>query len=112
MRVAADGKRSVTRFEPLQRFGTFATLLGVRLETGRTHQIRVHAAAAGHPLAGDPQYGSARFNAEVERRGLQRMFLHAASLSFTWPERDAVFGVSVPLPDELRRVLQKLRFVR
>lgn len=112
VRVSEDGKRSVTCFEPLQRFGRFATLLGVTLETGRTHQIRVHAAAAGHPLGGDPQYGSARFNAELAQRGLRRMFLHAASVSFVWPDDEQVFGVSVPLPEDLARLLNKLRFVR
>lgn len=124
VKVDADGKQSVSHFEPLMRFGRFATLLGVSIETGRTHQIRVHAAAAGHPVAGDPQYGSARFNAELERLGLTRMFLHAASVSFSWPASEAeaesalasplqassprVFGVSVPLPDELRALLSRL----
>jgi 23S rRNA pseudouridine955/2504/2580 synthase len=109
VRVDEEGKRSVTHFEPLVRFGQFATLLGVSLETGRTHQIRVHAAAAGHPLAGDPQYGSDRFNAELERLGLKRMFLHAASLCFERPDNEATFGLSVPLPAELQRLLSKLR---
>ena len=111
VRVDEEGKRSVTYFEPLSRFGQFATLLGVTLGTGRTHQIRVHAAAAGHPLAGDPQYGSQRFNAELERLGLKRMFLHAASLSFERPDNEQPFGISVPLPEELARVLRKLRRV-
>ena len=108
VRVDAAGKDSVTCFEPLARYGNFATLLGVRLETGRTHQIRVHAAAAGHPLAGDARYGSQRFNSELERLGLQRMFLHAASLGFRWPQSDEYFGISVPLPAELARVQHKL----
>lgn len=112
VKVDEEGKRSVTLFEPLERFGQFATLLGVTLETGRTHQIRVHAAAAGHPLAGDPQYGSKRFNAELANRGLNRMFLHAASLSFEWPDSDRVFGVCVPLPEDLQRLLRKLRAMR
>jgi 23S rRNA pseudouridine955/2504/2580 synthase len=111
VRVDEEGKRSVTHFEPLVRFGQFATLLGVRIETGRTHQIRVHAAAAGHPLAGDPQYGSERFNSELERLGLKRMFLHAASLSFERPDNGEAFGLSVPLPDDLRRLLRKLERV-
>jgi len=108
VRVDADGKPSVTFFEPLARFGNVATLLGVRLETGRTHQIRVHAAAAGHPLGGDPRYGSERFNAELANLGLGRLFLHAATLSFRWPQTDEYFGVSVPLPQELRVVVNKL----
>lgn len=112
VKVAQDGKPSVTWFEPLARFGQFATLLGVRLETGRTHQIRVHAAAAGHPLAGDSQYGSQRFNAELAQLGLSRMFLHAASLSFRWPDSERRFGVSVPLPDELQRLIKKIAMRR
>jgi 23S rRNA pseudouridine955/2504/2580 synthase len=113
VKVADDGRHSVTYFEPLVRFGQFATLLGVTLETGRTHQIRVHAAAAGHPLAGDAQYGSARFNEQLAQRGLTRMFLHAASVSFTWPDtEDDVFGVCVPMPDDLQRMLAKLRRMR
>jgi len=109
VKIDEEGKPSVTWFEPLARFGQFATLLGVTLETGRTHQIRVHAAAAGHPLGGDLRYGSERFNAELANRGLRRMFLHAASLSFTWPDDGTPFGVSVPLPSDLQRVLGKLR---
>jgi 23S rRNA pseudouridine955/2504/2580 synthase len=109
VRIDDAGKESLTWFEPVARFGNFATLLGATLETGRTHQIRVHAAAAGHPLGGDPRYGSQRFNKELANRGLERMFLHAASLSFVWPDDGAVFGVCVPLPQELRRVLGKLR---
>jgi 23S rRNA pseudouridine955/2504/2580 synthase len=112
VKVDADGKHSVSNFEPLVRFGQFATLLGVTIETGRTHQIRVHAAAAGHPLAGDQQYGSERFNKELANRGLTRMFLHAASLSFCWPDSERLFGVCVPLPQDLTRLLGKLRSLR
>jgi 23S rRNA pseudouridine955/2504/2580 synthase len=112
VKIDDAGKPSVTHFEPLTRFGNFATLVGVTLETGRTHQIRVHAAAAGHPLAGDTRYGSERFNTELAHRGLERMFLHAASLSFTWPDSESVFGVCIPLPRELQRVLTKLAIKR
>ena len=110
VRVKVDeaGKHSVTHFRVLTRFGNFATLVGAQIETGRTHQIRVHAAAAGHPLAGDERYGSQRFTEALAGIGLKRMFLHAATVSFEWPQSGDPFGVSVPLPEELQRVLRKL----
>ena len=76
-----------------------ATLLRVRLETGRTHQIRVHLEAIGHPVAGDPEYGGAG------AFGLQRQFLHAARLAFDHPFTGARIDVSSPLPADLRAVL-------
>jgi 23S rRNA pseudouridine955/2504/2580 synthase len=79
----------------------------VLLYTGRTHQIRVHAAHAGHVLAGDEKYGDADFNRELVAVGLGRMFLHAHSVSFEWPEGD-VFSASSPLPADLAQVLEKL----
>ena len=91
-------KPAVTRFEldrPLPR----ATLLRVRLETGRTHQIRVHLQAIGHPVCGDPEYGAAGLY------GLRRQFLHAARLSFPHPVRGEPVGVSSPLPDDLAAAL-------
>ena len=75
--VAAGGKASVSTFRPVQFFGRTATLMEVTLETGRTHQIRVHAAHAGHPVAGDEKYGDAAFNDAMRALGLKRMFLHA-----------------------------------
>jgi 23S rRNA pseudouridine955/2504/2580 synthase len=83
-------------------------LLEVSIATGRTHQIRVHAAHAGHPVAGDERYGDDDFNAYLKTFGLRRMFLHAHSLSFTWPESGEEFNSSVPLPDELKSVLNAL----
>jgi 23S rRNA pseudouridine1911/1915/1917 synthase len=79
------------------------TLLGVTLETGRTHQIRVHLQAIGHPVAGDPEYGHAGV------LGLQRQFLHAQRLSFTHPVTGAPVAVSSPLPDDLAAALQRAR---
>ena len=80
---------------------TFAetTLLRVRLETGRTHQIRVHLQAIGHPVAGDPEYGGAGV------LGLERQFLHAARLAFTHPFTGAQLDVESPLPDDLTAAL-------
>jgi 23S rRNA pseudouridine955/2504/2580 synthase len=107
VRADAAGKPSTSHFRPVQFFGRAATLVEVHLATGRTHQIRVHAAHAGHPVAGDAKYGDAAFNRELRAFGLTRMFLHASSVSFTWPQ-GGVFSVNAPLPPELAAVLEKL----
>ena len=79
----------------------------VTLETGRTHQIRVHAQHAGHPVAGDEKYGDPSFNATLQGLGLARMFLHASSVSFAWPQ-GGEFSINTPLPPELGTVLDRL----
>ena len=113
VRVGAGGKPSVSEFRPVQFFrrrgrkGPRASLLEVTLHTGRTHQIRVHAAYAGHPVAGDSKYGDAGCNAELQALGLKRMFLHAHSMSFEWPD-GVTFSASAPLPPELATVLERL----
>jgi 23S rRNA pseudouridine955/2504/2580 synthase len=107
VRTSASGKRSVSEFRPLQFFGKVATLMEVTLRTGRTHQIRVHARHAGHPVAGDEKYGDAAFNEELRTLGLKRMFLHAHSLGFAWPQ-GGEFSVNTPLPPELASVLDAL----
>ena len=107
VRAAPSGKAAVSEFRPVQFFGRTATLMEVTLHTGRTHQIRVHAAHAGHPLAGDAKYGDAGFNAELSALGLTRMFLHAHSVSFHWP-RGGEFSINTPLPPELAAVLDEL----
>ncbi len=107
VRADASGKPSTSRFRPVQFFGRVATLVEVTLDTGRTHQIRVHAAHAGHPVAGDAKYGDESFNRELRALGLTRMFLHASSLSFTWPQ-GGEFSINTPLPAELAAVLEKL----
>ena len=98
-----QGRRSAS-FRPVQFFGRIATLVEVTLETGRTHQIRVHAAHAGHPVAGDEKYGDASFNETLRGLGLARMFLHAHSVSFDWPQ-GGEFSINTPLPPELAAVL-------
>jgi 23S rRNA pseudouridine955/2504/2580 synthase len=108
VRVQAGGKESVSDFRPVQFFGNRATLLEVGILTGRTHQIRVHAAYAGHPVAGDDKYGDREFNAELEELGLRRMFLHASSVSFTWPDRGTEFSANAPLPADLGAVIDAL----
>ena len=107
VRAAASGKASVSEFRPVQFFGKTATLMEVMLETGRTHQIRVHAQHAGHPVAGDEKYGDAAFNEHLRTLGLRRMFLHAHSLSFTWPG-GGEFSINTPLPGDLAAVLERL----
>jgi 23S rRNA pseudouridine955/2504/2580 synthase len=107
VKVAENGKPSVSRFRPVQFFGRTATLLEVELETGRTHQIRVHAAHAGHPVAGDEKYGDEEFNTSMRALGLHRMFLHAHSISFQWPE-GGEFSINTPLPTDLGAVIDRL----
>jgi 23S rRNA pseudouridine955/2504/2580 synthase len=111
VRVHDDGQEAVTTFTPLEQFGKVATLLDIALGTGRTHQIRVHAAHAGYPVAGDEKYGDREKDAKLREYGLSRMFLHAASLTFRKGE-DERFTTSAPLPPELQRVLDALRASR
>jgi len=106
-RVHADagGKAARSTFKAI---GTYpgATLVEVVTDSGRTHQIRVHAAGAGHPLAGDPRYGDPDLNRRLRALGLQRLFLHAASLRL--PAAGGEIVVHAPLPPELRAVLDRL----
>ena len=108
VRVDPRGKPAVTRFRVLHAFSD-ATLVEARLETGRTHQIRVHAAAAGHPILGDPKYGDETTDRTWKDRGLRRLFLHAASLAFAWPDDGIDFEIQAPLPDDLNRLLGDLK---
>ncbi|PAU87258.1 23S rRNA pseudouridine(955/2504/2580) synthase RluC [Pseudomonas sp. WN033] len=84
--VNVEGKESLTEFKVLRRFGELATLVEARPITGRTHQIRVHAKHAGHPIAGDPKYGDDEFSLKIRELGGKRLFLHAASLSVELPD--------------------------
>jgi 23S rRNA pseudouridine955/2504/2580 synthase len=106
--VRAHGKPSVSTFKPVQFFGNLATLVEVEIDTGKTHQIRVHAAHAGHPVAGDDKYGDRVFNGLLRDYGLKRMFLHSASMGFTRPGTREPMLASAPLPEELSAVLDKL----
>lgn len=106
--VSEDGKPALSRFSLVQHFGKFASLVQVEIPTGRTHQIRVHAQLAGHPIAGDERYGDQRFNESCLASGLKRMFLHAQLIEFVWPDNGKDFIVSAPLPDELKAVLDRL----
>jgi 23S rRNA pseudouridine1911/1915/1917 synthase len=95
-----EPREAVTHFETERVFEGY-TLLRVRLETGRTHQIRVHLKAIGHPVAGDPEYGSRG------ALGLDRQFLHAEHLAFDHPVTGAAIDVRSPLPDDLAAALSR-----
>ncbi|UCC55745.1 MAG: 23S rRNA pseudouridine(955/2504/2580) synthase RluC [Gammaproteobacteria bacterium] len=107
VRIEADGKPAETVFRPVSVYDV-ASLVEVDLHTGRTHQIRVHAAHIDYPLAGDSRYGDAEFNRTMKTLGLRRLFLHAHLIEFTDPAGGEVLTVSTPLDDELKRVLDKL----
>jgi 23S rRNA pseudouridine1911/1915/1917 synthase len=104
-RVVVGGRRprpAVTHFEVIERLPREA-LLEVRLETGRTHQIRAHLQAIGNPIVGDPQYGSG------QRYGLERQFLHSALLAFDHPLTDEALEFRSPLPADLAAALALAR---
>jgi 23S rRNA pseudouridine1911/1915/1917 synthase len=108
MAVVPDGRPSVTGYRVRERFDGW-TLLELDLVTGRTHQIRVHLDAIGHPVAGDPVYGTG-----TSRRGpagLHRLFLHAWRLELTSPSDGRLIRATAPLPPELDAVLDRLREV-
>ncbi len=109
VKVDEGGKEAVSLFTPVESFGRLATLARVEIETGRTHQIRVHAQHVGHPLAGDDKYGDAAFNRELKSLGLRRIFLHAEQLEMLHPMSEVTLRVQAPLPDDLREVLLALR---
>jgi 23S rRNA pseudouridine955/2504/2580 synthase len=107
VRVQQGGKTAVSTFSPVQFFRNRASMVEVDLDTGRTHQIRVHAAHVGHPVAGDDKYGDKDFNARMREEGLTRMFLHSHRISFDWPN-GGDFSASAPLPPDLAGVLDAL----
>jgi 23S rRNA pseudouridine955/2504/2580 synthase len=112
VKVDESGKEARSSFRLVDHYGKTASLLEVSIETGRTHQIRVHAAHAGHPVAGDERYGDKDFDEYLKSFGLTRMFLHAHSLSFDWPDTAEPFSASAPLPEDLRSVLTALEAKR
>jgi 23S rRNA pseudouridine955/2504/2580 synthase len=98
--VDDDGQRAHTIFRLLTRYEDFS-LLEAELMTGRTHQIRVHLAALGHAIAGDDKYGDAVLNRALKKRGLRRMFLHAARLEMKHPLTGEPLLLEAPLPADL-----------
>jgi len=110
MSVSADrGREAVTMFSLLQEFGHECSLLDICLETGRTHQIRVHLSYIGHPVVGDRQYGNKDCLRLAEKIGLSRQFLHAQRLEFIHPVTNKPVKVEDQLPDDLRTALDKLK---
>ncbi|MCW2854798.1 MAG: RluA family pseudouridine synthase [Marmoricola sp.] len=104
--VREDGKHSVTHYETLEAH-RFASLLEIQLETGRTHQIRVHMAALKHPCVGDLTYGADPTLAK--RLGLERQWLHAVRLGFTHPDSGEYVEYTSPYPEDLAHALEKIR---
>jgi 23S rRNA pseudouridine955/2504/2580 synthase len=92
--------RAITLVKVARKLDGF-TLLEVTIKTGRTHQIRVHLAASGHPIAGDDKYGDFELNKRLAKAGLKRMFLHAWRLRFTHPSTGEEMTLESPLPEEL-----------
>ncbi|MDO4903000.1 MAG: RluA family pseudouridine synthase [Limosilactobacillus sp.] len=101
MAVVEDGRHAVTHFKVLKRYRHY-TLVSCRLETGRTHQIRVHMKSIGHPLAGDPLYGPRK---TLPGNG---QYLHARELGFTHPRTGEQLLFQAPLPDYFQKMLEKL----
>lgn len=103
--VNDQGKTALTVFRPLKILKN-AALMEVKLHTGRTHQIRVHAAHRGHPIAGDDRYGDPEFNKLARQLGLKRMFLHARSIDFILPSLNQRITVVAPLDPELEQAVK------
>jgi 23S rRNA pseudouridine1911/1915/1917 synthase len=103
--IMADGREAVTHYRVLEELGEF-TLIEAVLQTGRTHQIRVHFAYKSHPVLGDPTYGSRKSRAAF---GINRQFLHAYKLGFRLPKDDSWCEFNSLLPEDLETTLQKLR---
>lgn len=101
-----DGRRAKTSFAPEERAGP-CTLLRATLETGRTHQVRIHAASRGLPLVGDKRHGDPARDRQIPRP--TRLFLHATRLGFRHPTTGAAIDLTSPLPPELEVLLQRLR---
>ncbi len=109
--IDSKGKESLSHFHPLKNFQIdeySASLVDVVIETGRTHQIRVHAKYAEHPLAQDNKYGDPNFDKLMKKKGLNRLFLHAKAITFTNPMTSEIQKISAPLPDDLEKFLAKL----
>jgi 23S rRNA pseudouridine955/2504/2580 synthase len=108
VQVNGNGKPSLSHFKVIERIGG-QSYCEVRIETGRTHQIRVHARHLGHPVAGDDKYGDEAANKRLrDNAGLKRLFLHASTLSFALDGGKTPYMLSAPLAPELATVLDRL----
>lgn len=107
--VTRGGRHAVTHYETVETFAGLAALVRCRLETGRTHQIRVHMASIGHPVLGDRTYGRAPRKALADATGeIPRQALHAAELGFVHPISDRNLHFTAPLPDDMRALRDSL----
>ena len=104
--VSAEGQASLTRFKISRRFAE-ATLVDVTLDTGRTHQIRVHSKHVGHAVVGDTRYGDNRRNAWFRKQGLSRLYLHSSALGFSW--KGESINVLAPTDNQWKQSLAGLR---
>ena len=104
--VHEGGKEAVTRVRVVRTSAAFS-LLQVSLLTGRTHQIRVHLAHAGHPVLGDAKYGDFELNRRLEKAGVRRLFLHASRLALVHPLTREKVGLKAPLPAEMKRFIDE-----
>jgi 23S rRNA pseudouridine955/2504/2580 synthase len=104
--VQADGKAALTRIRLLKKSADFS-FCEIRLLTGRTHQIRVHLAHAGHPVLGDDKYGDFALNKSLARQGVQRLFLHAGKLALEHPVTRERLRLDAPLPADIRDFVEK-----
>jgi 23S rRNA pseudouridine955/2504/2580 synthase len=103
-----NGMRSITLVRVARTVGPY-TLLEVTIKTGRTHQIRVHLASQGHPIAGDDKYGDFEHNKLLHKMGLKRMFLHAWQLKFQHPQSHRPVSLQAPLPPELKNFVDSIQ---
>lgn len=108
VKVSEQGRPSETRFAVEERY-TNATLIKASPVTGRTHQIRVHTQYVGHPIALDDKYGDKEFDQQMSELGLNRLFLHAASIRFEHPKTGETLRLNAPLDDKMKGILKKLR---
>jgi 23S rRNA pseudouridine1911/1915/1917 synthase len=109
---ARRAREAVTRIVRVEHLGPAITLAQVAIQTGRTHQIRVHLSAIGHPVVGDPLYGGVHRRVPGDLKPVARLdrpFLHAAKLAFTHPADGRHLEFTSDLPDDLQRVLDQLR---
>jgi 23S rRNA pseudouridine1911/1915/1917 synthase len=104
-----EGKRAVTHVRPVEHFGDAFTLVECRLETGRTHQIRIHLSEIGHPVCGERVYSAPRHMKIEDASQAPRVMLHAAELGFVHPETGEDLRFESPLPADMRRLLDRLR---
>lgn len=107
VKVSKDGQAALTKFRILKKYRAL-TLVEARPVTGRTHQIRVHAAHVGNPIVGDVKYGDNTFNKEMKQKGFNRLFLHAKEITFKLPDYEKALTVMAPLELSLQNALKGL----